>query len=99
MALFGDLQVSAELLPATQREHRRVTTELRSWLPDVAVVVVSVTLTARSVTFLDQQGEVLDAGQVPWDLADAAITLFGFGCWTLPGTGLKATRFRTAWKS
>lgn len=31
MPVFGDLQVSAELLPATQREHRRVTTELRSW--------------------------------------------------------------------
>ena len=42
---------------------------------------------------------MLDADPVPWDLADAVISLFGFDCWTLPGTGLKATRFRTAWKS
>ncbi len=95
MTLFGDLRFLEAYERDAQRELIRITAALKAAVPGVAIICVTSSSEGWSVAFFDLNGEVLDASNVPWEEAEAAARLFGFGCYTLKGTGLPATRIRS----
>lgn len=93
--MFDTVRVRAADSATATRELRRLTTELRAAVPEVAFLIIAMTWRGNGLSLYDAHGHPLGLDPLDPALMDDLMAFFGLGCWVLTGSGLHAARVRS----
>lgn len=90
--MFDTVRVRAADTAAAARDLRRLTTELRAAVPEVAFLIIAMTWRGNGLSLYDVHGHPLGLEHLDPALSDDLMAFFGLGCWVLAGSGFRAVR-------